>query len=78
MSEFNTDTNTVKKFADRMIRILDQQDDLKEDMKEIKAEAKAEGLDVKALSKVVAERKRDRDSIEEEEEIVRLYRDAVK
>jgi uncharacterized protein (UPF0335 family) len=77
MSDFVSDSNTVKKFADRLIRLLDQADDIKEDIKEVKAEAKAEGLDVKALVKVVNERKRDRDAIEEEEEIVRLYRDAI-
>lgn len=77
MAEYVTDENTVKRYADRLVNLLDQMDDLKEDVKEVKAEAKSEGIDVKALTKVVGERKKDRDTIEEEEEIVRLYRDAV-
>jgi uncharacterized protein (UPF0335 family) len=77
MSEYVTDSNTVKAYADRLINLSDQADAIKEDIKEVKAEAKSEGIDVKALTKVVNERKRDRDSIEEEEEIIRLYRDAV-
>ena len=77
MSEYVTDSNTVKAYADRLINLSDQADAIKEDVKEVKAEAKSEGIDVKALTKVVNERKRDRDAIEEEEEIIRLYRDAV-
>lgn len=77
MSEYVTDSNTVKAYADRLINLSDQADAIKEDVKEVKAEAKSEGIDVKALTKVVNERKRDRDTIEEEEEIIRLYRDAV-
>jgi uncharacterized protein (UPF0335 family) len=71
------DTSTLSKFAKRLINLDDQLDDLKEQIKEVKAEAKAEGLEVKHLVKVVAERKKDRDSIEQEEEVLRLYRDAL-
>jgi uncharacterized protein (UPF0335 family) len=77
MSEFVTDTNTVKAYADRLIRLSEQADEVREDIKEVKAEAKSDGIDVKALTKVVNERKRDMDAIEEEEEIIRLYRDAI-
>lgn len=48
-----------------------------ERVKEHYAEAKARGYDTRALKKVVAMRKRDRDDLAEEEAIVALYREAV-
>ena len=69
---------TVVQFAKRIVNIDEQMDALKEDRKEILAEAKASGIETKHLNKVVAERRKDRDSIEEEEEMLRLYRDAVR
>ena len=72
------DPNTLIRFAQQLIELDDRMDDIKEQIKELKAEAKGQGLEVKHLSKVVAERKKDRDSIEEEEEMLRIYRDAVR
>ncbi len=46
-------------------------------VKETYAEAKARGYDTRAMRKVVAMRKRDRDDLAEEEAIVALYREAV-
>lgn len=71
------DSSILAKFAKRLINLDDQLDDIKEQIKELKAEAKAEGLEVKHLVKVVAERKKDRDAIAQEEEILNLYRDAL-
>lgn len=77
MSEIS-DPTTLVRYAKQLIAIDDMMDDMKEQAKEIKAAAKSEGIEVKHLTKVVAERKKDRDSIEEEEEMLRIYRDAVR
>ena len=71
------DTQTLESFARRLINLDDQLDDLKDQIKEVKAEAKASGQEVKHLVKVVSERKKNRDAIEQEEEILRLYREAL-
>lgn len=76
MSDVNE--STLVRYAKQLISLDDQMDDIKEQIKEIKAQAKSEGIEVKHLSKVVAERKKDRDSIEEEEDMLRVYRDAVR
>ena len=46
-------------------------------VKECYADAKARGYDTRALKKIVAMRKRDRDDLAEEEAIVSIYREAV-
>lgn len=47
------------------------------EQKEVMAEAKGRGYDTKILRKLLAERKRDRDDVAEEEAILQLYRDAL-
>jgi uncharacterized protein (UPF0335 family) len=44
-----------------------------DDLKEILAEAKGAGFDVKVLRKVLARRKRERDEVEAEDEMISLY-----
>ncbi len=55
-----TNTATAAKliaFAERMERLLDEIDGLRDDLKDMKAEAKAEGFNVQALTKLVAIRR---------------------
>lgn len=44
------------------------------DIKEIYKEALAQGFDVKAIKKCVALRKKDKDELTEEDEILKIYR----
>ncbi|RMC33734.1 DUF2312 domain-containing protein [Paracoccus alkanivorans] len=46
-------------------------------IKEIYAEAKARGYDAKAIRKLIAERKRDKNDLAEEQAILDLYREAL-
>jgi uncharacterized protein (UPF0335 family) len=46
-------------------------------MKEVMAEAKGRGYDTKALRKIIAMRKRDRDDLAEEEAMLDLYKSAL-
>lgn len=47
------------------------------DIKEIYHEAKMQGFDVKAIKKCISLRKKDKDEREEEDEIIKLYRDTL-
>lgn len=48
-----------------------------ERVKEIYAEAKARGYQTKAMRKIVADRKRNRDDLAEEEAVLDMYRAAL-
>ena len=47
-------------YSERMERLLDDMDALKEDLKELKAEIKSDGFNVRALSKLVTIRRNKR------------------
>ena len=47
------------------------------DIKEIYHEAKMQGFDSKAIKKCIALRKKDKDELEEEDEVLKLYRSAL-
>ncbi|WP_188260848.1 DUF2312 domain-containing protein [Azospirillum tabaci] len=61
-----TAQDMIKQFADRMERLLDEIDGLKEDLKELRAEVKGAGFNVKALDKLVAIRRKDTNDKEAE------------
>lgn len=67
----------VRRYVERIERVTGEIDALAEDRKSIFAEAKAFGFDTKALRKVVALRKIDRQEREEMEAIVDLYLHAI-
>jgi uncharacterized protein (UPF0335 family) len=46
-------------------------------MKAVMEEAKGEGYNTKALKKIIADRKRNADEVREEEDTLRLYREAI-
>ncbi len=60
-------------YADRIDRLEDEKACLSEDIKEVFAEAKANGYDVKALRKVLALRKLDKET----RAVIQLYGDRM-
>ena len=50
---------------------------LRDDKKDVFAEAKSAGFDVKAIRAIIKLRKLDRETREEQEEMVRLYAEAI-
>ena len=48
-----------------------------EDIKVVYKEAKSQGFDTKYIKKCIALRKKDRDEIEEEDELMQMYRKAL-
>tara|TARA_Y100000815_G_scaffold126780_1_gene114283 strand:- start:1751 stop:1984 length:234 start_codon:yes stop_codon:yes gene_type:complete len=69
--------NKLKPLIDRIERLHEESRTTAEMIKEVYAEAKNEGFDVAAMKRVVTERRKDPKKIEDFEETVQLYRDAV-
>lgn len=67
----------VKSYVERLQRLDEDSDALKEDTKEVLAEAKGEGYDTKILKKIVRLLKQDKAKRQEEEAILDLYLSAI-
>lgn len=67
----------LRQFIEQFEQLEAEKKDIAEQQKELMAEAKANGYDPKAMRKVIAERKRDKDDLAEEEAIVEMYRSAL-
>lgn len=67
----------LRSFVERFERLQADVDEAKEGQREVMAEAKARGYDTRCLRKVIAERKRDKDDLAEEEAVLALYREAL-
>ena len=67
----------VQKVIDRVERLEEEISGLQEDRKEVYAVAKAGGLDVTALKKVIARRKKDREVVKAEDDMIEFIEDAL-
>ncbi len=67
----------IMSFIERYEALAVQKADIANDMKEVMAEAKGRGYDTKVLRKIIAQRKRDKDDLAEEEAITELYKNAI-
>lgn len=61
----------------RIERLEEEKKGIADDIKEVFAEAKGQGFDVKILRKVIALRKMDKAALQEQDELLELYRDAL-
>ena len=60
-------------FVERIERVQEELRATQEDRKEIYSELKGVGFDVAVVKKIVAQRKRDRDEVQEEEALMDTY-----
>lgn len=67
----------LRSFIERVERLQAEKADITEAEKEVFAEAKGRGYDVKIMRKLIAERKRDKADVSEEEALLELYRSAL-
>lgn len=67
----------LRQFIERYEHLEAEKKDIADQQKEVMAEAKGRGYDTKAMRIVIAQRKRDRDDLAEEEAVVELYRSAL-
>lgn len=69
--------NQLKSLAERIVRLEEEGQSIKDDIKEVFLEAKGHGYDVKVLRKAIAMAKRDPNERAEEEAILSLYLDSI-
>lgn len=67
----------LRTIIDRIERLDAEKAGIADDIKDVYAEAKSLGYDAKIIRKVVAIRKRKAADVAEEEELLRVYLDAV-
>ncbi len=67
----------LKQIVARIEKLEEEKKEISEFISDSYKEAKSNGFDVKVLRKIVALRKRDRQQVEEEEEIMDLYKHAL-
>ncbi|MFG6599365.1 MULTISPECIES: DUF2312 domain-containing protein [unclassified Sulfitobacter] len=74
---YRVTANELRQFVERIERLDAEKKDLSNQQKEVMAEAKSRGYMVMAIRKIVAERKRSKDDIAEEEAVLQMYREAL-
>ena len=67
----------LRSFVERLERLAEDAEAIKEDMKEVYSEAKGDGFDVKILRMVIRHRKQDKAKLSEQEAIFELYLTAL-
>ncbi|MBN2779682.1 MAG: DUF2312 domain-containing protein [Alphaproteobacteria bacterium] len=73
----NIASDQIKSFVQRIERLMDEMKNLSGDLKEIFDEAKASGFDTKILKTVIKLKNIDPEKRAQEEEMIRLYADAL-
>lgn len=64
-------------FIQRVERLEEEKAELQGDIKEVFAEAKSAGFDPRVMKILIRERKMDRAAFQEQQELLRVYRDAL-
>ena len=71
------DKTQLLSIIERIERLISDADAIAADIKEIYSEAKSAGFDPKYIKKVIALRKLDSDELDEQDELLQMYRQAV-
>jgi uncharacterized protein (UPF0335 family) len=74
---FQVAADEVRQIIERAEQLGAEKKDISEQEKELWAEAKGRGYDTKALKKIVALRKRDKNDVAEEEAVMEMYKAAL-
>jgi uncharacterized protein (UPF0335 family) len=67
----------LRALIERVERLEEEKKATADDIRDVYAEAKANGFTPKIMRKLIAERKRDRDELAAEEDLLDLYRRAM-
>lgn len=67
----------LRQFIEQFEQLEAEKKDVAEQQKELLAEAKARGYDTKVMKVVIAQRKRNKDELAEEEAILDMYKTAL-
>lgn len=72
-----TASEQILSIVERVETLQEEKTAVSDQIKDVFAEAKGNGLDVKALRKIIALRKKDRAERQEEEAILDVYKSAI-
>lgn len=67
----------LRQFVERIEHLEREKRDTAEMIKDVYAESKGRGYDTKAIKKIVAMRKKNRDQLAEEEAVLGVYKEAM-
>lgn len=67
----------LKAFVERVERLTEERQTFTDDIRDVYGEAKANGFDVKAMRRLVAQRKKDPDKVKEENALFETYCHAI-
>src|ERR1700719_1223032 len=67
----------LKSFIERIERLEEERKALSNDIKEVYAEAKGTGFDVKIMRQVIRIRRMDKDDLDEQENLLDIYKRAL-
>jgi len=76
-SAYNVTADELRQFIERFEQLEAEKKDVTANQKELMQEAKGRGYDTKVMKKLIALRKRDADSIAEEEAVLEMYKSAL-
>lgn len=76
-SAYNVTADELRQFIERYEQLESEKKDVTANQKELMQEAKGRGYDTKVMKKLIALRKRDADSIAEEEAVLDMYKAAL-
>lgn len=76
-TQYRVTAGELRQFVERYERLKSERREIADQMKDVMAEAKARGYDAKVLRKLIALRKRNSDEVNEEEAILKLYKEAL-
>ena len=76
-SAYNVTADELRQFIERYEQLESEKKDVTATQKEVMQEAKGRGYDTKVMKKLIALRKRDSDSIAEEEAVLEMYKSAL-
>jgi uncharacterized protein (UPF0335 family) len=74
---FRAVTSEIRAFVERIEILEADKTEIAEQIKDVKAEAKAKGYDPKVLALVLRRRKQERDAVDTQDALVKLYEDAL-
>lgn len=72
-----TNGDELRAFIERYEQLEAEKATITDGMKEVMQEAKGRGYSVAVLRKIIAQRKKDRDALAEEQAIMEIYLDAL-
>lgn len=69
--------NELRQFIERVERLEAEKKEVADQIKDVMAEAKGRGYDTKAMRRIVALRRRDKNDVAEEEAVLEMYKAAL-